>query len=145
MFEFYPIEILDTIKENDKDCLIITIDSSIVGKRGIIDHIEKAIQSPYVKDNWDGFDEALGDIWWLTDPHIRILHYELPLLSSKDLSIYIHCLYNAFPFWEMQGYYDIKVFFVENLKERVENSLVDYTVMMRKRATFSLPKDKTQK
>ncbi len=124
MFYYYSIKCILEILRQNTNYTLITIDKSIVGKRGIIDHIEKAIQSPYIRDNWDGFEEAIGDLCWMEDPHIKIIHLELPSLSEKDMAIYLGILKDAYKYWSMAPPLDVEVIFTDELKITVENFLL---------------------
>jgi len=123
MFHYYPLEEISNLITNNSKYIIITIDNSIIGKRCLIDHIERAIKSPYERDDWDGFEEAIGDLCWLEDPHIRIVHTALPILSEKELAYYIEILHDAYNFWAMTPPLDVDVIFADVLRKVVEQIL----------------------
>ena len=114
---------LDIIKETLDGSLVICIDSEIKGKQAIINHIERSLNSPYEKDNWDGFEEAIGELYWLDSPRIRIIHYELPSLSQVDMEIYLNILKRAHHYWAMPPICDVKIYFADTLKESVKHYL----------------------
>lgn len=123
MFHFFPIHIVSEIISTNPNYTIIIIDNSIVGKRGIIDYIEKAINSPYECDNWDGFEEAIDDLCWLEDPHIKIIHLDLPSLSEMEMAIYLKILNDSYIFWSMAPSLDVEVIFIDTLRSTVESYL----------------------
>ena len=70
----------------------ILIDDSLQSERDVIDRIEQALDSPYDKDNWDGFDDVLRDLQWLKESQVVLIHKSLPRLTSRDLRIYLEIL-----------------------------------------------------
>jgi hypothetical protein len=123
MFHYHSIEEIYDLLANNSEFTIITIDNRDIGKRCLIDHIERAINSPYERDDWDGFAEAIRSLYWLEDPHIRIVHTELPILSEKELAYYIEILHDAYNFWAMTPPLDVDIIFADVLREVVEQIL----------------------
>ena len=41
---------------------VVLIDDTLQSVRDVIDKVEKALDSPYDKDNWDGFLDVLRDL-----------------------------------------------------------------------------------
>ena len=80
--------------------LVIKITSDITSMRSIIDYIEAAVESPYVKDNWDGFLEAITDLTWLDRKRIILLHDGLPGLAPNDLKTYLEVIKIASDSWD---------------------------------------------
>ena len=83
-----------------KSIRTINIDCHLRGERMVIDCFSEALDSPYKNDNWDGFHEAVTDLYWLDCNEIVILHHNLPSLSDKDLLIYLFILDYASEFWD---------------------------------------------
>ena len=40
---------------------VVLIDDTLLSEQAVIDRIEKALDAPYEKDNWDGFRDAITD------------------------------------------------------------------------------------
>ena len=99
MFNYFSTNDIGSILINTPDVISIRIDNSIIGERGIIDHIEARISSPYTNDNWDGFSEAICDLCWLSSKQVRLVHVDLPLLSEHEMNIYLSILKHTEVFW----------------------------------------------
>ena len=71
---------------------VVILGDYIKQERMLIDTIENALESPYDKDNWDGFLDAVTDLTWLEDRKLAIIHTSLPALSKKHLKIYVEII-----------------------------------------------------
>ena len=130
MFNFEYIK-RDGIAEFLRDCpedINVVIDDRISGKRALIDTIEQGIDSPYEKDNWDGFNDAIGALGWITDRTVRFIHLGLPVLDAEEERTYYSILRSVNRGWlndEGRKYarkQNIKVHFIfaRDLKDEVE-------------------------
>lgn len=90
MITFYSDSVF--LAENSASFLDVIINSSIAGKRQLIDYIEESIMSPYTNDNWDGFIDAMIDLSWLRGKTVRLIHDELPTLPRNELENYLSIL-----------------------------------------------------
>ncbi len=79
---------------------VVILGDYIKQERMLIDTIENALESPYDKDNWDGFLDAVTDLTWLEDRKLAIIHTSLPALSKKHLKIYVEIIDIANRYWE---------------------------------------------
>lgn len=96
----------------------ILIDDSLQSKREVIDRIEQALDSPYDKDNWDGFNDVLRDLQWLKESQVVLIHKSLPSLTSWDLHIYLDILEDiAEP---TDSTKDFEVYFLVDDKEKID-------------------------
>lgn len=77
----------------------ILIDDSLQSERDVIERIEQALDSPYDKDNWDGFNDVLCDLQWLKESQVVLIHKSLPHLTSRDLRIYLEILESVSSLW----------------------------------------------
>ena len=87
------------LNENNSNICIIPINNNVKGKRHLISTISRGINSPYICDNWDGLDEALRDLSWMSEHEVRIIHYDLPLLLDPDMRIYLTILKTIEEYW----------------------------------------------
>ena len=96
----------------------ILIDDSLQSEREVIDIIEQALDSPYDKDNWDGFYEVLRDLQWMKESQVVLIHKSLPSLTSWDLHIYLDILEDiAKP---TDSTKDFEVYFLVDDKEKID-------------------------
>lgn len=77
----------------------INISDKICGRHNLINSIEGELGSPYENDNWDGFRDCIGDLSWVSDTNVEIIHESLPVLDQSDMSIYLNLLYETVMFW----------------------------------------------
>ncbi len=66
------------------DSIDVLIDGPIKSKELLIRRFTENLSIPYPNENWDGLDEDLRDLSWVSQKHIRIIHTDLPHLSDKD-------------------------------------------------------------
>ena len=81
----------------------VLIDDSLLSEQAVIDRIEKALDAPYEKDNWDGFWDAITDLSWLDCSSVVLVHKTLPKLNGWDMKVYLEQLYDASAEWESRG------------------------------------------
>lgn len=95
------ISFVNSIEEIPKysNARVVLIDDSLQSERAVIDWIEKALDSPYDRDNWDGFRDFLHDLQWLKDSRVILIHKSLPSLTAWDLHTYFDLLYEASSLW----------------------------------------------
>lgn len=78
---------------------VVLIDDSLQSERAVIDKIEKALDAPYERDNWDGFRDAILDLQWLKESKVVLIHKSLPRLTDLDLHVYLDILDEASSLW----------------------------------------------
>lgn len=96
------INSIDEIQEHPNSRVVL-IDDSLQSERAVIDRIEKALDAPYEKDNWDGFWDAITDLSWLDCSSVVLVNKSLPKLSGWDMKVYLEQLYDASVEWESRG------------------------------------------
>lgn len=133
MFDFFLDSETTQIDSKYPDDIRVIIDSNIVGKDNLISFISQGIGSPYSGDNWDGLYDALADLSWCQGRIVRIIHFELPELSIKDMSIYLSLLQSAIGVWRSSkksnnpptlGCLGLIVSFSNHIKQTIESFLV---------------------
>ena len=82
---------------------VVLIDDTLLSEQAVIDRIEKALDAPYEKDNWDGFRDAITDLSWLDCSSVVLVHQSLPKLNGWDMNVYLKQLYDASAEWESRG------------------------------------------
>lgn len=82
---------------------VVLIDNTLLSEQAVIDRIEKALDAPYEKDNWDGFRDAITDLSWLDYSSVVLVHQSLPKLNGWDMNVYLEQLYDASAEWESRG------------------------------------------
>jgi hypothetical protein len=82
---------------------VVLIDDFLQSERAVIDRIEKALDAPYEKDNWDGLRDAISDLSWLNCSSVVLVNKSLPKLNGWDMKIYLELLYGASSEWESRG------------------------------------------
>lgn len=78
---------------------VVLIDDTLQSVRDVIDKVEKALDSPYDKDNWDGFLDVLRDLQWLKESRVVLIHKNLPRLAAWDLYLYLDILEETSSLW----------------------------------------------
>ena len=104
---------------------VVLIDDTLQSKQAIIDKIEKALDAPYEKDNWDGFCDTLGELQWLKESKVVLIHKSLPRLTAWDLHIYLDILDETSSLWDAEpadsfNYMDFQVYFVVGDKPLID-------------------------
>ena len=124
---FHFVKSLDEIPEFPSS-RVIWIDDSLQSKREVIDKIEKAVDAPYEKDNWDGFRDAIRDLSWLKESGVVIIHQSLPNLDAWEQQAYIQILAEAEESFDEDQGIDFQVFFLDKDKAEVDmfTTMEDY-------------------
>ncbi|MGM9739894.1 MAG: hypothetical protein ACI3ZP_04750 [Candidatus Cryptobacteroides sp.] len=99
----------------------IIISDRICGDQNLINYIEEKLASPYRNDNWDGFRDCIGDLSWLPDESVEIVHESLPLLDYTDMSIYLDILYATERSWRLYKEKRFTFVFPEHLRPKVND------------------------
>lgn len=125
MFQYFTEAELEAVAREHPGDIVVKVDSSLDTVRKLIDHIEGAVKAPYTNDGWDGFDEAITDLCWLSDGQgVWLLNYGFPGLEEKDLDIYMSILIDADKVWPT--YLDdfepdkLHICFLDSMREEVE-------------------------
>lgn len=114
------INSIDEIQEHPNSRVVL-IDHSLQSERAVIDRIEKALDAPYEKDNWDGFWDAITDLSWLDCSSVVLVNKSLPKLSGWDMKVYLEQLYDASVEWESRvGNKAFCVYFLLDDKAKVD-------------------------
>ena len=127
-FEYIKREELIAILETHPEDMNVVIDERIIGEGALIDTMEQGVNSPYEKDNWDGFYDAIGTLVWVTDRKIRFIHLGLPVLDAEEERIYYSILRSVNMEWHndkgrkyaRKQNIEVHFIFAEDLKDRVE-------------------------
>lgn len=114
---FHFVKSLDEIPEFPSS-RVIWIDDSLQSE--VIDKIEKAVDAPYEKDNWDGFRDAVRDLSWLKESGVVIIHKSLPKLDAWEQQAYIQILAEAEESFDGDQGIDFQVFFLDEDKAEVD-------------------------
>ena len=105
---------------------VVLIDDSLLSKQDLIDKIEKSLDAPCEKENWDGLHDVLRDLDWLKESGVVLIHKALPLLTASDLRNYIGILDGVSREWEERsGGKDFQVYFLTEDKARIDGLLRD--------------------
>lgn len=118
MFEFENISI------QDNNCAVFNIPPSLT-KRGILDWYNNSMRFPYFGFNWDSLYDALCDLSWISEKHIRIIHSGLPDLSEDDLLVYIRILWDVISSWKHDETHVLHAHFPVSSEIKL-NNLVKY-------------------
>ena len=128
MIEYLEREDIINLLNTHPSDLNIIIDKNIVGKNNLIDVIYRGIESDYTDHSWDGVDEALQDMCWLSDRTVRVVHLDLPDLQQHDLEVYMSVIKDADESWHGENRkewsypanFEVHFIFAEDLKDKVE-------------------------
>ncbi|MGM9764090.1 MAG: hypothetical protein ACI3ZQ_08740 [Candidatus Cryptobacteroides sp.] len=99
----------------------IIVNDSICGIHNLINYIEDKLGSPYQNDNWDGFRDCIGDLSWLSDTNVEIIHESMPVLEQSDMLIYLDVLYEVEMSWRLTKEKKFSAVFTENMAQEVGN------------------------
>lgn len=121
MFEFLSKTEILLLQVHYPDDIFVLIDSSIKNKDELLSFLSERLYSPYLNDNWDGLEDVLLDLSWLSVAHVRLVHYDLPSLSEQELNIYLSILQNIDSIWtNYEGVRKVRIYFHRKLIERVK-------------------------
>lgn len=73
----------------------------------------------YFGFNWDALQECLGDLSWITEQKVIIIHEGLPMLPDDQLKIYLETLRDSALEWVESGGRTLEIVFPEGEKERI--------------------------
>ena len=100
---------------------VVLIDDSLQSGRTVIDRIEKALDAPYERDNWDGFRDAVTDLSWLDCSSVVLVNKSLPKLNGWDMKVYLEQLYDASAEWDSRvGNKAFRVYFLLDDKAKID-------------------------
>lgn len=127
-FEYIKRDVLTAHLRVWTEDINVIIDDQISGERALIDTIEQGVNSPYEKDNWDGFYDAIGTLVWVTDRKIRFIHLGLPVLDAEEERIYYSILRRVNMEWHndkgrkyaRKQNIEVHFIFAADLKDKVE-------------------------
>jgi len=135
MIEYLDKEELKALLDAHPEDRNIVIDKDTPGD-DLIEIIESGIDSPYIKElphereNWDGFYDAIGDMGWLSNVTVRLIHFGLPEQDERNKEIYLETLYDADAEWnDIPRREDCRypenvsfhVYFLRDLKDEIES------------------------
>jgi hypothetical protein len=73
---------------------------TVDGKAALMDALARALELPdWFGRNWDALDEVLGDLSWITEREVALVHEELPHLGA-GLPTYLTILSDAVAAWQ---------------------------------------------
>ena len=73
------------------DIKVVSI-GKVYGVNELFDELERKLEFPYFGHNWDALNDLLGDLYWIREKHIIIVHSDFPCLEKKDLKSYLDML-----------------------------------------------------
>lgn len=116
----------------------INISDKICGRHNLINFIEGELGSPYENDNWDGFRDCIGDLSWVSDTNVEIIHESLPVLDQSDMSIYLNLLYETVMSWRLDLEKNFSVVFPENQIQEINDIIQSENMSLFNRMTGSV-------
>ena len=121
-FEFVPLE---TATTQHTGAYMARIPSGIVDRDQLFDVLEGTLKLPeYFGRNWDALDECLGDLTWISEHHVVIMHDELPRgLGKTYLATYLKILSDAVRFWQDRKEHTFSVVFPPSQEFEVRSLL----------------------
>src|ERR1700759_1922666 len=81
----------------------VIISEYIKSKQELLAFFEEIMHFPYFGMNWDALQDCFRDLSWLKEDYILIVHSGLPLLSRKDVKIYLSILSDSVADWRAEG------------------------------------------
>ena len=126
-----PFYFGDVARFCTSDDFVAELPEVITTKTQLLEAYYELLQFPaYFGFNWDAMDECLGDLEWIENRRVIIVHKALPDLEHSQLKVYIDVLAYCIRRWEKDEAHVVIVAFQEKL-EQVVNSLLesrpDYT------------------
>lgn len=116
----------------------INISDKICGRQNLINFIEEGLGSPYENDTWDGFRDCIGDLSWVSDTNVEIIHESLPVLDQSDMSIYLNLLYETVMSWRLDSDKNFSVVFPENQIQEINDIIQNENMSLFNRMTGSV-------
>jgi RNAse (barnase) inhibitor barstar len=78
------------------DALVVRVPDGIGSRAELFEAYSELLGFPdYFGRNWDACDECLRDLSWISSTEVRIVHSDVPGLSSDDLTVYVEVLLDA--------------------------------------------------
>jgi hypothetical protein len=84
---------------------IAELPAGLVEKRDLLAELASSLTfPPYFGSNWDALEECLGDLSWLPEGAVSIVHRDLPLvLHASDRDTYLEILSTTEMAWPARG------------------------------------------
>jgi hypothetical protein len=79
----------------------------------------------YFGFNWNAMDECLGDLEWIKNCRVIIVHNALPRIELSQIKIYLDVLADCVREWKKNEAHVVVVVFPEGLEQLVNCLLVD--------------------
>jgi hypothetical protein len=76
---------------------LVVLPKGLKDKKTLLEFLHHAIPLPhYFGGNWDALEECLGDLAWLPDEKLVLVHEDIPLgTTPSDQQTYLQVLANA--------------------------------------------------
>lgn len=80
---------------------IAWVKKGITNQRELFNALHNELQFPYYDGrNWNALNDLLGDLNWISDKNVSIVHHELPDLTVTETRIYLEILRDSITSWQ---------------------------------------------
>jgi hypothetical protein len=87
-------------------------------KEQLLDALDRELRFPdYFRRNWDALDECMGDLAWIPQKKVVLLHQDVPDLEPRALKAYLEILNDAVAKWNQGEEHELIVVFPEETVE----------------------------
>ena len=111
---------------DERQDFVAHVPTSIGDTKTLFDVLFEKLELPgYFGFNWNALSDCLGDLSWLKQFRVVVLHHDLPKLPKEDLSIYLDILRECMGSWKPGEDHQLVVAFPEGVETAVLNVLND--------------------
>ncbi len=119
-FSFNP----SALHLDERTDFIMRLPAGLTGKPALLEAFAAGLNFPaYFGQNWDALSDCLGDLSWLAQRRVVILHSDLPELPMIDLMVYFDILEDCIRDWKADEDHELSVAFPADAYVRIENLL----------------------
>lgn len=114
-------EYADQVVESNAQPWTVLVGAEFDDKHQIFAHYAKSLSFPaYFGNNWDAFIDCLGDLGWLGQTRVSVIHSALPRLDPESLRTYLECLRDAWQRHMAQQEPRLRLVFAAHLRADIE-------------------------
>ncbi len=107
---------LDPVKD-----FVARVPPGLTTKKDLFNVLEGALRLPaYFGKNWDALDECLGDLSWIHNRRVVLIHDDVPALDSNELQSYLCVLLRNVSDWKNAESHELVVVFPHEYRPQLE-------------------------
>ncbi|HCK84968.1 MAG TPA: hypothetical protein DHW63_10770 [Hyphomonadaceae bacterium] len=93
----FPFTLAKDLVVNPKTDYLARIKPGIHDKQSLLREVSSKLQFPssFQSPNWDGFNDWMGDLTWIPNRRILLVHEAVPHVPRRELLTYLEILLEA--------------------------------------------------